>query len=246
MPLEALVERRPHAARRSRTMRACCRSPSKPGCISCGCSSGSRCRRSYRSAFIAQFALQAPPTPARADALDDARARFVQTMAGRAPDARLLAASLRAPAAAARCANAALNIAPGDRAEVQQTATAWLAWYDALFTRAARAGGTMRGCRRGWSTRCRSPAACPQHPATSVTLTATEFDGGRLDWSSFDVNAEVNIGTDRRPALHSRSRDDHAGAGDVPRCAGAAVLGDGGRRASPTACCRSVPPTSRT
>jgi hypothetical protein len=32
-------------------------------------------------------------------------------------------------------------------------------------------------------------------PQDGVTLSASEFDGGQLDWSSFDVNKTFNIDT---------------------------------------------------
>ena len=50
--------------------------------------------KSYRNALIAKFALQ-PLQGADATAADEATRRFMQSMTGRAPDARLLAAALR-------------------------------------------------------------------------------------------------------------------------------------------------------
>ena len=50
--------------------------------------------KSYRSAFLVKLALQ-PLSPASAAVVDDATARYVQSMLGRAPDGRLLAAILR-------------------------------------------------------------------------------------------------------------------------------------------------------
>ena len=38
-------------------------------------------------------------------------------------------------------------------------------------------------------------ASLSDQPGSEVTLTASEFDDGRLDWSSFDVNLESALGS---------------------------------------------------
>ena len=65
---------------------------------------------------------------------EETRRASSQTMVGRAPDARRLAEALRAGGVAQLIADTALKIVVADRAEVQQTATRWLAWYDTLFS----------------------------------------------------------------------------------------------------------------
>ncbi|MGH2900249.1 MAG: hypothetical protein ACRDMZ_16365, partial [Solirubrobacteraceae bacterium] len=87
----------------------------------------------YRAAFLAKFALQSL-TPAILAATDDATRRFVQSMAGRAPDARQLAASFRSGGPTTITIDPALQIDPADLTKVQQAAQAWLAWYDGLIT----------------------------------------------------------------------------------------------------------------
>ncbi len=113
--------------------------------------------KSYRNALIARFAL--PPLQA-ADATnaDEATRRFMQTMTGRAPDARLIAAALRPAGGIAQLVqDATLAIVTADRPKVQTAATAWLAWYDALFAE-PRARPTMRGRPRVWN----MPRPCRQ------------------------------------------------------------------------------------
>ena len=62
---------------------------------------------------------------------------------------------------------------------------------------------------------------------TDVTLSVSEFDG-RFEWNDFDLNAEVNTGTDTITRSR-RCRDDGAGAGHVPRLPAPRFV-DGGRR----------------
>ena len=57
---------------------------------------------------------------------DEETRRFVETMVGRAPDARRLAELLRTGGAAQLIADTTLKIVVADRAEVEQTATRWL------------------------------------------------------------------------------------------------------------------------
>ena len=194
MPLDALVERRP--------MRPA--SADDPRMLTLAIEAGLHflrmldrqpMSRSYRSAFIDLFALQVPQMTEASDAVDADVARFAQSMAGRALDARLLAASLRSAGAAAVAANATLNIDPGDRAEVEQSATVWLAWYDTL-TLEPQGGEPDAWVPERMEYAVSIAARLSPRPEDEVTLTANEFDDGVLDWSSFDVNAEVNMGTD--------------------------------------------------
>jgi hypothetical protein len=115
-------------------------------------------------------------------------------MAGRALDARRLASALRSGTAAALAANPALNIDIGDRAEVAQTASAWLEWYDALTIEPENATQDAWLPERMEYAVSIAGRLSPK-PEDEVTLSADEFDDGVLDWSSFDVNAEVNMGT---------------------------------------------------
>jgi hypothetical protein len=200
VPLEALVERRP--------MRAT--DEHDPRLLTLAVDAGLQflrmleldpAGRAYRPAFLATYTMVAPPAGALADA-DDAGVAFVQTMAGRAPDARRLAAAFRglAPDGAL---DPALGVAPADAAVVRRLAAAWLAWYDGLFTEPAGPADdawTPDRLEYAVSVAARLSAA----PEDALTFTATEFGGGRLDWASFDLDGEFGVevgGEDRVTAL---------------------------------------------
>ncbi|MEO8621009.1 MAG: hypothetical protein ABI625_08080, partial [bacterium] len=147
----------------------------------------------YRAAFLTKFALQLPAASVLA-AADDSTRRFVQSMVGRAPDARLLVASFRSGGVSAVTIDPALQVAPADLTKVQQTAQAWLTWYDAVISELPTpASDPWNPARLEYavSVGTRLSAA----PADEVALSASEFDDGRLDWSNFDLNAQANLGT---------------------------------------------------
>jgi hypothetical protein len=143
--------------------------------------------KKYTNAFLTSpnFVMQ-QLSPQAAPLVDDATARFVQTMAGRALDARPLREALR---------HAVPDfVAPPDVPAVQQVAAAWLAWYDSLFAELLGPGVDAWVPSRleyAVSVAVRLSA----QPQDGITLSASEFDGGRLDWSSFDVNNTFNIDT---------------------------------------------------
>jgi hypothetical protein len=146
---------------------------------------------SYRAAFVSRFALL--PLPADvADAADEATRRFAQAMSARAPDARRLAAALRNGGAAALVQDAALQIAGADRDKVQHAAVAWLAWYDGLFAEpAGPADDAWTPERLEYAVTV--SASFSEQPQDQVNLGASEIDEGRLDWSNFDCDLEVNL-----------------------------------------------------
>jgi hypothetical protein len=149
--------------------------------------------RKYRTAFLGRYTMQPLPTQPL-PASDNATLRLVQTMVGRAPDARRLASAFRHPPLQQIVFEPALNIAAVDVAAVRQLATAWLAWYDSLFTEPDGPADDAWNAPRleyGLSVATRLSAA----PGDALTLTATEFDGGRLDWSSFDIDKKFSIDT---------------------------------------------------
>jgi hypothetical protein len=150
--------------------------------------------RSYRAVFIARFALLAPEA-AQLQALDEPSARFVHTMAARAPDGRRLRDALRASSPGQFALDPALNIAVADRAEVEQTAQQWLAWYENLVTEPASPTAQAWVPSRmeyAMTVAGRLSAA----PLDEKALTASEYHGGHLDWNNFDLDAEVRLGTD--------------------------------------------------
>ena len=189
-PLEALVERR-----RMRPVNA-----NDPRMLTLSVEAGQHflrmleqrsLTRNYRVPFIARYALQ-PLPPALAATTDEATRRFVQTMAGRAPDARLLAAAFRGDGAASVAQDPLLQIAAGDQTAVQQTALAWLVWYNSLFEEpVSPTGEAWNPSRMEYAA---TVSACfSDRPSDQINLTATEFDDGYLDWKSFDCDLEVNL-----------------------------------------------------
>ena len=92
--------------------------------------------KSYRAALLTKLALQ-PLPPATSARVNDATSRYMQSMVGRAPDGRQLAATLRTIGAAQLVLDPALNIATADRPKVQQAAIAWLAWYNSIYSEPA-------------------------------------------------------------------------------------------------------------
>ncbi len=192
LPLEALVERRPMRAADANDARL----------LGVAVEAGLHFLRmvaaqeiigNYRAGFIVRFALQAVPTEAGGQ-VDDATARFARSMLGRAPDARRIADDIRAGRVAQWLVDPVLNILPGDRSEVQQAADAWLAWYDSLFSEPATAADDAWDPARleyGLSVSARLSAT----PSDEFSFTAGEYDEGHLDWSAFDFDGEVNLGT---------------------------------------------------
>jgi hypothetical protein len=147
--------------------------------------------QSYRDAVLARFAL--PHLAEEADA-DDATRRCMQVMAGRAPDGRQLADVLRTAGAAQLVADPALDIADADRAEVLQAATAWLTWYDSMYSEPDGADDDAWNPPRleyAVSVAARLSAS----PQDEMTLSASEIDGP-LDWSSFDVATPASLTPD--------------------------------------------------
>lgn len=146
--------------------------------------------KKYRPAFLAHYVLQ----PSLTLPADDAGRRFVQTMVGRAPDARRLASAFRQPDSSQIVFDAALNIAAADRAPVQQVASAWLAWYDGLFTEpGAPSQDAWMPSRLEYAVSVATRLSAD--PQDALTFSASEFDGGRLDWSSFDINKTAGVDT---------------------------------------------------
>jgi hypothetical protein len=119
----------------------------------------------------------------------------VRLMTGRALDARRLAAALRVVDGPGQVvADPALQILPADGAKTQAVLVEWLAWYDALFTE------PLPNDVDPWDQSRMEYAvtvsgAFSDQPLSQVNLTANEYVDGRLDWSSFDADVGVNLGS---------------------------------------------------
>lgn len=149
--------------------------------------------KSYRNVFIAKLALQ-PPPPAEAASIDDATARYIQSMVGRAPDGRVLAGLVRPDGGQQTVLDTTLAIAAADQGKVLTACQAWLTWYDSICSEPAA------GSPDAWYTpRIEySASIAARFSATdsdAITFTADEFDGTALDWSSFDTNTQMSLST---------------------------------------------------
>lgn len=148
--------------------------------------------KSYRSVFLIKLALQ-PLSAASAALVDDATARYVQSMVGRTPDGRQLAALLRTTGAAQLAVDPALKIATADRAEVQQAATAWLAWYDSMYSEpTGQADDAWNPSRLEYALSVGTRLSA--NTQDDITFSANEVDGP-IDWSSFDINQGASLTT---------------------------------------------------
>lgn len=143
----------------------------------------------YRARLLARYAFVSPGPQT-----DPAARRLLQSVAGRALDARRLAQALRPPPGQAFAFDPALQVAANDAAALRAVCDVWLAWYDGLCAEpAASSPGAWNPERleHGLSVAARMSA----HTKDALTLTATEFDGGRLDWYHFDTETRVGIDT---------------------------------------------------
>jgi hypothetical protein len=131
----------------------------------------------YVSAYLAQYAIVAPPSDQRAS-LDTPAVRFVGIVARRVPDGVRLARDLRA-ARPGLPPQPAIDAAHHD-AMVQVT-TAFLAWYDGLFDEPA-------GAPVGWVNERMEYQFALDASATDTpgTFVANQYTGDPLDWPAFD------------------------------------------------------------
>lgn len=141
--------------------------------------------RDYAGAFRHTFALL--PTD---EAADPATTAYVALMAGRALDGRRLRRALSVDEVPALDGDA---VASGDRAEVREVCRAWLHWVDALFSQPGDVQDAWQPDRLEYAFSVATRMS--ESPFDERTLTAYQYADGTLEWHSFDVNAEVNVGT---------------------------------------------------
>jgi hypothetical protein len=150
--------------------------------------------KSYRAAFIAKLALQAPAADA-SGTTDEATERYLRSILGRAPDGRVLAELLRTGGVEPLVLDAALAIAPIDQPKLRLAATAWLGWYDSVCSEpSAAVGDAWNPARLEYAfavgTRLSADAQ------DDLTYAASGLDGSTVDWSSFDIHPTAALGTD--------------------------------------------------
>jgi len=182
MPLETLVERHPLAQSGEGSVRLAVES----GLHFLRMLDAQPLSRNYRQAFLAQCLLQ-PLVDSEHAALDAETLAYCTLMAGRAPDARRLAAAARTDRAGLL---ARVDVAQGDRAEVERALDDWLAQCAELFQH------PQGDAVDAWSAqRLEYAFSVSGAPGGAETpLTATQYAEGHLDWHSVDVDFEINLG----------------------------------------------------
>jgi hypothetical protein len=192
MPMEALVERQPLH-----------RSPTAPEVagLRMAVESGQHFLRLLRMQVMSGDYADAiriahvvsPLTEGQRPLLDPESLAYADLVAGRALDARQLRAAFGDPADPDL--DPAFGIVPGDRAEVAAAYRAWIAWEEGLFAEppAEPAKQTWQPDRMEYTFSVSTRLGDDQFGER--TLTARQYADGTLDWYSFDLNGEINMGT---------------------------------------------------
>ena len=121
--------------------------------------------------------------------LDSDSLAFIDLMAARVPDGRLLQTAFRVTNAGVIVIAPDLQIAPGDLADVREAARLWLSWFDTLFSEPEKDNPTWLPERMEYAF-----SVGTRFSDGEVPLTAEEYFEGHLDWYAFDVNLEVTLG----------------------------------------------------
>jgi hypothetical protein len=189
LPLETLVERE--------TVRPAANQTAKPEKLRLAAEAGQQFLRmlnqrplshDYRDAFIREYRFASLTAEQRAE-LDSDSLAFIALMAPRVPDGRRLYAAFHSAGAGEIAIAPALQIAAADLAEVKQAAQLWLQWFETLFSEPESANQSWTPERMEYAF-----SVGTRFSDGERTLTAREYFEGRLDWYSFDVNAEVSLG----------------------------------------------------
>jgi hypothetical protein len=148
----------------------------------------------YRAAYLAAYAL----APGDTSALDPDSQAYLALMAGRVPDgAHLhddLSAALRAPGRGTLPSSP--PVAAADLPAVTAAATAWLSWCDGLY-------GQPAGPSAWTDDRMEYQFAVSAAlgGGTELTLAASAYAQGSLDWYSFDGTTAQPLGAQAGGAL---------------------------------------------
>lgn len=141
----------------------------------------------YRKRYLDVYALP-PPTGEERLSLPAETVRFLDLVAGRAPDGSRLYADLWVALPPARGGQGRLPDRPPVAGSEQAAITAaigdWFGWVDSLFSDARGAASAWDGPRLEYSF-----AVAARTSGGEVVLEAREYDGNRLDWYSFAPGA---------------------------------------------------------
>lgn len=144
--------------------------------------------RDYRDAFVRKYPMSRL-TPEQRATLDSDSLAFIDLMAARVPDGRLLRTAFRATNAGVIVIAPDLHVAPGDLADVREAARLWLIWFDTLFSEPEKENPAWLPERMEYAF-----SVGTRFSDGEVPLTAEEYCEGHLDWYAFDVNLEVTLG----------------------------------------------------
>jgi hypothetical protein len=141
-----------------------------------------------RPVYVQQYSLQAP-----ANADSDTQ-KLSSVVAGRALDGIKLRTDL---AAAGGQLPAPPVLSSADAAAVLPVATAWTAWFDALFTQPATPSS--------WTPERMEYSFAVGAAADANGLIAQEYDGGAIDWHTFDRATTSLAGGTATPSSGTRT-----------------------------------------
>jgi hypothetical protein len=189
LPLEALVERE---AVRPAQAADDLRQAAEAGLHFCRLLDAAGLLARLKPAYLAQYPLAAPAAPAAG--LDADARRFAAVVAGRVIDGVKLHADLSQAAAGTLPPLPALG---ADHDAVLPVATAWLDWYGSLFSEPAGADA--------WAPERMEYAFAVGTAGDSGAFTAREYDGGALDWHTFDRTSAPLAGGSAQRATTTRS-----------------------------------------
>jgi hypothetical protein len=142
----------------------------------------------YRTAFVQQYSFL-PLTLEQRATLDMESRNYFDVMASRVPDARRLYNAFRSKGGDKIFIDPALQVAPGDAAEVEQTARMWLQWYESFFSEPHTGTSSWVSERMEYAFSVATRLSDREH-----ILTAQEYSEGHLDWYDLDENLEVTLG----------------------------------------------------
>ncbi len=144
----------------------------------------------YTKAFRTMYAVP-PLTETQRAALDPETIAYADLVADRALDGRRLRTALGDPASPRL--DPALHIAAGDKAEVGAAYRVWVSWSDGLFYEPPPHDQTWQPDRMEYTFSLSTKLGDDQFGER--TLTARQYADGTLDWYSFDLNGDINMGT---------------------------------------------------
>lgn len=142
--------------------------------------------KNYRNDFVREFPFTV--TEEQRAILDSDSLAFVDLMSSRAPDGRKIAASFRSTPGRIFI-SPALNVAAGDRSEIDQAAQQWLKDSETFFSEPETPNLSWLPQRMEYAF-----SVSGRFNDGERGLTAQEYFEGHLDWYAFDVDPKLKLG----------------------------------------------------